>query len=90
MTPFVRRLDEPRPSATLYTRPGCGLCEVARELLVHHNLSPELIDIDADPALRERFTNCVPVVFIDGKERFRGRVNEVMLRRILKRWRESS
>jgi glutaredoxin len=69
--------------ATIYTRTGCHLCEAAEQLLVRHGLRPELIDIDADAAFRERYNDCVPVVLIDGKERFRGRVNEVLLRRIL-------
>jgi glutaredoxin len=68
---------------TIYTRVGCHLCDDARELLERYGLTPELIDIDADPALHERYTTCVPVVIIDGKERFRGRVNEVLLRRLL-------
>ncbi len=70
-------------SVALYTRSGCHLCDDAHALLVRHGLRPEIVDIDADPALRERFNTCVPVVVIDGKERFRGRVNEVLLRRIL-------
>ena len=32
-----------------------------------------------------RYDQCVPVVEIDGQERFRGRVNEVLLRRLLQR-----
>ena len=32
----------------------------------------------------ERFNTCVPVVEIDGKIRFRGRVNKILLRRIVK------
>ena len=68
---------------TIYTRVGCHLCDDARELLERYGLRPELIDIDSDPQLRERYTTCVPVVIIDGKERFRGRVNEVLLRRLL-------
>jgi glutaredoxin len=67
----------------VYTRAGCHLCEQAEQLLIRHGLAPTLIDIDGDAGLRERYTECVPVVFIDGKERFRGRVNEVLLRRIL-------
>jgi glutaredoxin len=70
-------------TVALYTRVGCHLCDDAHALLVRHGLRPELVDIDTDPALRERFHTCVPVVVIDGKERFRGRVNEVLLRRIL-------
>jgi glutaredoxin len=69
--------------ATLYTRHGCHLCDEALAVLQRHGLSPRLVDIDADAALRERYNACVPVVEIDGKERFRGRVNEVLLARIL-------
>jgi hypothetical protein len=52
-------------------------------LLLKHGLQPTLVDIDADPAWRERYHECVPVVEIDGKERFRGRINEVLLQRLL-------
>ena len=69
----------------LYTRQGCHLCDDAKGLLERHGLKPTSVDIDADPALRERYTTCVPVVVIDGKERFRGRVNEVLLKRLLQR-----
>lgn len=68
----------------LYTRRGCHLCDDADKLLRRHGLNPQAIDIDADPVLRERFDTCVPVVVINGKERFRGVVNEVFLRRLLK------
>ncbi|MEX2185591.1 MAG: glutaredoxin family protein [Pirellulales bacterium] len=67
----------------MYTRIGCHLCDDARELLVRYGLEPESVDIDADPQLRERYDTCVPVVEIDGVERFRGRVNEILLRRLL-------
>ena len=69
----------------LYTRQGCHLCDDAHALLVRHGLTPQLVDIDDDPALVQRYTDCVPVVVIDGQERFRGRVNEVLLRRLLER-----
>lgn len=68
---------------TLYTRRGCHLCDDAKELLEKHGLSPVEVDIDADSELRQRYNECVPVVVIDGRERFRGRVNEVLLRRLL-------
>jgi len=67
----------------LYTRGGCHLCDDARELLEAHGLRLRLVDIDGDQALRERFNDCVPVVEIDGKIRFRGRVDAVLLRRLL-------
>lgn len=71
------------PSVVLYTRAGCHLCDQALELLQEHGLHPEQVDIDSDPELRARFTECVPVVELDGKIRFRGRINPVLLRRLL-------
>lgn len=73
----------PQPEIILYTRAGCHLCDDAEAVLVRHGLRPQLIDIDTDPALRERYNLCIPVVVIDGKERFKGRVNEVLLNRLL-------
>jgi len=72
------------PQVTVYTRPGCHLCEEAEATLVRCGLRPTLVNIDEDPELRQRYTDCVPVVEIEGRERFRGRVNEVLLRRLLK------
>lgn len=71
-------------NVVLYTRDGCHLCEDALRLLESHGLRPAVIDVDADDALRQRFNECVPVVEIDGKVRFRGRVDPVLLRRLLR------
>ena len=68
----------------LFTRAGCHLCEQAEEVLRRHGLVATPIDIDADPQLRKRYDTCVPVVVIDGKERFRGQVNEILLQRLLR------
>ena len=82
---WLRKARSPRrPHTLLYTRQHCPLCDQALELLRRHGLQPQLIDIDLDPQLRDRYTHCVPVVLIAGKERFRGRVNPVLLRRLLK------
>jgi glutaredoxin len=70
----------------LYTRPGCHLCDLARETLDKYEESlpsPIEVDIDSEPSLRSRFSTCIPVIEIDGKIRFRGRVNEVLLRRLI-------
>jgi glutaredoxin len=73
------------PRVVLYTRRGCHLCDDAKRLLEAHGLAPASVDIDADPALRKRFDTCVPVVEIDGRIRFRGRVEPMLLRRLLQR-----
>jgi hypothetical protein len=72
----------------MYTRKGCHLCDDAWELLQRaakrHHLSLSKLDVDKDAALVERYGDCVPVVLIDGKVRFRGVVNEVLLERVLR------
>lgn len=71
---------------TVYTKENCPLCEEATEILEDYSAylpQVELIDIYSDPALVEKFGTCVPVVLIDGKIRFRGRINEVLLRRLI-------
>jgi glutaredoxin len=72
------------PEVIVYTRAGCHLCDDAIKLLEEHGLTPTQIDIDANAALREQYNDCVPVVTIDGRERFRARVNPSLLRRILR------
>ncbi|HEV2088526.1 MAG TPA: glutaredoxin family protein [Cryptosporangiaceae bacterium] len=59
------------PQLTLYTRVGCHLCEAAEDVL--RRLPPgraevTIVDIDQDPALRDRYTVRVPVVELDGVE----------------------
>jgi glutaredoxin len=61
---------------TLYTRRNCSLCDKAKAAIRASDAAVELeeVDIDRDPALQARFTNDVPVVFVEGKEAFRHRV----------------
>jgi glutaredoxin len=72
----------------LYTRMGCHLCDDALALLRKHQrrffLQITEVDIDRDAVLMARYGDCVPVVVIGGRERFRGRVNEPLLVRQLK------
>ncbi|MEM8946375.1 MAG: glutaredoxin family protein [Planctomycetota bacterium] len=74
----------------LYTRTGCHLCDEAYQLLCQHGLVPVEVDIDRDESLREQFHTCVPVVAIDGKVRFRGRIEPVLLKRLIDNRRERS
>ena len=68
----------------LYMRALCHLCEDAERILAEHGLLASKVDVDTVPELRERFDTCVPVVEIDGKIRFRGRVDPILLKRLLK------
>jgi glutaredoxin len=71
--------------ATIYTRRGCHLCEDAEGTLRQHGLTIEMVDIDGDQALQERYGLVIPVVMIDGVERFRGRIDPRLLARLLHR-----
>jgi glutaredoxin len=62
--------DRTTRKITLYTRPGCHLCEDAADLL--ERLAARLplaiveINILADAGLYERYKHSIPVVAIDG------------------------
>jgi glutaredoxin len=75
----------PMPEVVLYTRAGCHLCDDAKVMLIGHGLTVQSVDIDSDPALIKAYGECIPVVVVDGRERFRGRVDPVLLRRLLRR-----
>lgn len=92
MNNLLSRLIRPRPRAehlnfTVYTRPECTCCHKALDLLTHYQrtyrFQIETIDIDADPDLVARYGQAVPVVAVNGKERFRGVVNPALLERLL-------
>src|SRR5947209_6322916 len=68
-----------RMEVTLYTRRDCPLCEDAKHAIRAAGLMPNEVDIDRDPDLKRRFTDDVPVIYIDGKEAFRHRVTAEQL-----------
>ena len=74
---------------TFYSRSGCHLCDVAREVVeavcAELGETYEEVDIDADPGLRERFTDEVPVTFVDGRQHDFWRVDPARLRAALTR-----
>ena len=73
----------------LYTRAGCHLCEEVEAQLrtaqSWYSLEVHVVDVDREDALRARYGDWVPVVVVEGKERFRGRVNAVLLDRLLRK-----
>jgi glutaredoxin len=72
---------------TVYTRVQCCCCHKALDLLKDyqraHGFRIAEVDIDADPELAAQHGNEVPVVAVNGKVRFRGVVNPVLLERLL-------
>ena len=72
---------------TLYSRPGCHLCDDARVVVerVCADLgeSFEEVDITTDDDLADRFGEDIPVTFVDGKQHDFWRVDENRLRAAL-------
>jgi glutaredoxin len=75
-------------TVTLYSRPGCHLCDDARATLerMRHRVQFDLneVDITADDGLHRRYLERIPVVALEGEELFDYQVDEdVLLRRLL-------
>ena len=70
-------------TVTLYTRPGCHLCDDARAALerVRERAPFELVvvDIERDDALHRAYLERIPVVAVDGEELFDYFVDEATL-----------
>jgi glutaredoxin len=73
----------------VYSRPGCHLCEVAEaqiaEICAETGDTWARVDITTDDDLTSRFTDQVPVIFLDGAQHDFWRVDPVRLRKALAR-----
>jgi glutaredoxin len=71
-------------TVVLYARPGCHLCDVARSVIEDIRASDPFdfqeIDIETDDALIRDYGIRIPVVAVDGQERFEISVDPAQLR----------
>ncbi|MEX5301883.1 glutaredoxin family protein [Kocuria sabuli] len=76
------------PAVTLLTRPGCHLCEAARDSV--HRVTAALglgwaeVDVDDDPELARRHAEEIPVLLVDGVPRDFWQIDERRLTRLLR------
>lgn len=81
------QLAGPR-DVTIYSRPGCHLCEEAKSqiapLLKEFGARLTEIDIDQDPGLRARYDYDVPVIFLGARKAAKHRVDLAQFRRQLR------
>ena len=70
-------------TVTLYTRPGCHLCDDARNAIQRVRQQTPFdvleIDIESDDALHRAYLERIPVVLLDGEELFEHFVDEATL-----------
>lgn len=74
-------------TAVMYSRENCPLCDEAEAVLADYArfLPPlQVIDISSDPELTERHGLSIPVVEFDEQIHFRGRISEILLRRLIR------
>ena len=70
---------------TLITRPGCHLCDVARETLARIGEPWDEVNVESSRDLEADYGDRVPVILLDGVEHGYWRVEEERLRRDLSR-----
>jgi hypothetical protein len=74
-------------SLTLYSRPGCHLCDDMKAVIDRVGrsipITVEIVNISGDPPLEARYGIEIPVLLVDGKKAAKYRVSEEELRRIL-------
>lgn len=72
---------------TLYTRPGCHLCEEAKAAILpvlrEFNAVLREVNIEEDPVLTERYGWDIPVIYIGQKKAAKHRVDLEQFRRQL-------
>ncbi len=67
------------PILTLYHRPGCHLCEqmlAALYFTYGDELEVQLVDVDRDPELQQRYGERIPVLAGSGKVLCEARLDE--------------
>ena len=84
---MIAHADDAR--VVVYTRQGCHLCEIAEQQVAEVCAATGdtwvRVDIDDEPDLRARFTEQVPVTFVDGAQHDFWRVDPTRLQKALSR-----
>ena len=78
-----------KPHVTIYSRPGCHLCEEAKAVIMSAGCTDlftlEEVNIESDEELLRKYKYDIPVIAIDGVESFIHRVDPNEFRTRIKR-----
>ena len=76
------------PEVTIYSKPGCCLCDQAKEQLLDlqatYDFTLREISILKDLSLYNTYKEEIPVIFINGRQAFQHRLDEKLFIRLLK------
>jgi glutaredoxin len=68
------------PEVVVYTKPGCHLCDVVKDMLetlqASHAFHLRVVNILEDSEANQKFKEEIPVVFINGKKAFKYYLDE--------------
>lgn len=85
----VVEFTERAERVVVLTRQGCHLCDEAiaqvAAVCAETGENYAVVDVDGDPQLQRRYTDQVPVTFVDGAQHDFWRVDPVRLRAALRR-----
>ena len=88
----ARREEEPierKAQVILYTRPSCHLCEEAKKEMLAAGCADaytlEEVNVDSDPALKERYGWEIPVIYINGIKAFKYHLTAAEFKQKLRR-----
>jgi hypothetical protein len=74
---------------TLYSRPGCHLCDEMKAVVARVSRSIPLtlheVDISTDPVLEEQYGLEIPVLLVAGRKAAKYRITDEDLLRVLRR-----
>jgi glutaredoxin len=91
MTGDVVELPESAERVVVLTRQGCHLCDEAiaqvAAICAETGEGYAVVDVDSDPELQRRYTDQVPVTFVDGAQHDFWRVDPARLKAALLRTR---
>jgi glutaredoxin len=93
--PEDARLASANPlDLTIYSRPGCHLCEEAKAvmnpLIKEFGVTVREVNIDQDEELAERYSWDIPVIFVGAHKVAKHRVDPIQFRRQLEEAREKA
>ena len=78
-----------KAQVTLYTRPGCHLCDEAKQTILAADCGDlytlQEINIDTDPILVRRYGWDIPIILINGIVTFKHRLTPSEFKREIKR-----
>ncbi|MEX2587184.1 MAG: glutaredoxin family protein [Actinomycetota bacterium] len=70
---------------TLFTKPGCTLCDAAKAVLVREAIEFSEVDINSDPGLKGEYGWFIPVVEVGGDRVFEAGMDPEELPALIRR-----